>query len=56
MIVGEFINKLQNIKDKNTRLICLNYNYVLGVDGVVCCGCATLLKTSYWHKNILSVR
>ena len=56
MIVGEFINKLQNIKDKNTRLICLDYNYVLGVDDVVCCSHVILLKTSYWHKNILSVR
>lgn len=56
MIVGEFINKLQNIKDKNTRLICLDSNFVLGVDNVVCCGKVILLKTSHWHKNILSVR
>lgn len=56
MIVGEFINKLQNIKDKNTRLICLDLNFVLGVDNVVCCGQVILLKTSYWHKNTLSIR
>ena len=56
MIVGEFINKLQNIKDKNTRLICLDSNFVLGVDNVISCGKIILLKTSYWHKNILSVR
>lgn len=56
MIVGEFINKLQNIKDKNTRLICLDFNCTLGVDNIVCCDKITLLKISYWHKNVLSVR
>ena len=56
MIVNTFINKLQNVKDKNTRLICLDSNFVLGVDDIVCCGSTVLLKTSYWHKNILSVR
>ena len=56
MIVNTFINKLQNIKDKNTRLICLDSNFVLGVDDIVCCGKIILLKTSYWHKNIFSVR
>ena len=56
MIVNTFINKLQNIKDKNTRLICLDSNFVLGVDDIVCYDKIILLKTSYWHKNILSVR
>ena len=56
MIVNTFINKLQNVKDKNTRLICLDSNFVLGVDDIVCCDKIILLKTSYWHKNILSVR
>lgn len=56
MIVSEFINKLQNVKDKNTRLICLDFNFVLGIDNIISCDKIILLKTSYWHKNILSVR
>ena len=58
MTVKDFINNLQNIKNKNTQLICYDFNFALGIVDVGWYNKIVLLKTSYTcnEKEILSVR
>ena len=56
MTVNDFINSLQNIKNKNTLIICYDFNFALSIVGVGWCNKIVLLKTSYTYTKILNVR